>query len=104
MTQEIYSGTFASLSSGGLTLLPPNPTSPNLTRTVPSPLLTLASSSKSAKDFALAGKEVEISVWDVERTFASQEIQMKDAGVKRKKDVLESGEIWRARNVSFYYH
>jgi len=71
-------------------------------RTVPSPLLALASPTNTATEIALAGKEVEISVWDVERTF-STETTMKDADGKRKKDTLESGEIWRARNVGFMF-
>ena len=53
----------------------------------------------------LAGKNVELSMWDMERTFAAG-IKAKEAGKgetgakKRKKNELEEGEIWRAKRVS----
>lgn len=58
---------------------------------------------------AIAGKDVEISLWDMERTFAAGPKIAQRNGVspsadgktkKRKKDQLEEGEIWRAKHVS----
>lgn len=74
-----------------------------LHRSVPSPLLALSSHGKNAIEFALAGKEVDVSVWDVERTFGAtggSPNGSSGAGGKRKKTELEVGEIWRAKNVS----
>lgn len=53
----------------------------------------------------LAGKNVELSMWDMERTFAAGPKAKGDAGAKkRKKNELEEGEIWRAKRVSIPPH
>jgi ribosome biogenesis protein NSA1 len=49
--------------------------------------------------FALAGKEIEVSLWDLSQTFAEGAGDGYKAGDKRKKDEKEVGEIWRAKNV-----
>jgi hypothetical protein len=51
----------------------------------------------------LAGKNVELSMWDMERTFAAESKTAngkKEESKKRKKGELEAGEIWRAKRVS----
>ncbi|ORY27216.1 hypothetical protein BCR39DRAFT_539048 [Naematelia encephala] len=94
-------GTIASLSSGLLTLVPTSADSEPISRTVPSPLLCLSSSSSTAASFALAGKEVDVSIYDIERTFSSAPALSDPSvgGIKRKNAPLEPGEIWRAKNM-----
>ncbi|KAJ7709956.1 hypothetical protein B0H17DRAFT_905223, partial [Mycena rosella] len=48
--------------------------------------------------FAYGGNEVELSLWDTERAFAPEPVS-DSAGVKRKRDALFAGEIWRAKNI-----
>jgi hypothetical protein len=73
-------------------------------RRVASPLLALASPGFGSTKFALAGKEVDVSEWDVEAMFAPgvQDVEPKSGATngKRKKNELEQGEVWRAKNVS----
>lgn len=56
------------------------------------------------KTFAYGGDEVELSVWDTERAFASSAPsttgKTESAQKKRKRDELLLGEVWRAKNVS----
>jgi hypothetical protein len=49
----------------------------------------------------VAGNGLEVSIWDVERTFAASEEKDESMSTnsKRKKE-LEEGETWRAKNVS----
>jgi ribosome biogenesis protein NSA1 len=50
--------------------------------------------------FAYGGDEVELSVWDTERAFAPEPVSSSDAaGIKRKRDALFAGEVWRAKNL-----
>lgn len=63
----------------------------------------MRASLNDANVFALAGKEIEVSLWDVKQTFAEgagESSKAGKAGEKRKKDDREIGEIWRAKNVS----
>lgn len=49
----------------------------------------------------VAGKEVDVSIWDLERVFANGLVPIGEkAAGKRKKGELEDGEVWRAKNVS----
>ncbi|KAK6903060.1 hypothetical protein I203_108321 [Kwoniella mangroviensis CBS 8507] len=73
-------------------------------RSVPSPIQCLTSTSASPNTFVTAGKEVDVSIWDIERTFGSSGMEEDgpskewDSG-KRKKNVYEVGQIWQAKNV-----
>ncbi|GFZ45689.1 hypothetical protein JCM24511_03418 [Saitozyma sp. JCM 24511] len=106
---NVQSGHISSLTSGLLAWIPSSSdrSSPSLqTTNVPSPVLALASHSPEATSVALAGKEVDVSLWDIERTFAAGpagEEGAKDgkskSGIKRKNAALEPGEIWRAKNL-----
>lgn len=100
-TLELISrGTISALASGQLTLHPYSSSSTaSSSRSVSSPLLALASAGASATSFALAGKEVDVSVWDVETTFSSAGESSETSTGKRKKNELERGQIWRAKNV-----
>jgi hypothetical protein len=61
------------------------------------PVLTLSAPDSANNTFAMAGKEMEIGVWDVERAFVPKGSKT----LKRKKDSdLMPGEIWRAKNVA----
>ena len=93
-------GTISALSSGLLTLHPNGANAASSSRTVPSPLLAISSPGPDSTTFALAGKEVDVSVWDVERTFGSAAPSASTESGKRKKNELEAGELWRAKNVS----
>lgn len=71
--------------------------------------LTSLRPSTDGKTFAYAGKEVDVSLWDVERGFASTAAagsatdaadKKRKLGAKGGKDALMEGEIWRAKNVS----
>jgi ribosome biogenesis protein NSA1 len=55
----------------------------------------------SPSQLVVAGKEVDVSIWDLERVFAKGPVPIgvKAAG-KRKKGEWEDGEVWRAKNVS----
>lgn len=66
---------------------------------MPSPLTVVRASPTDHSVFALAGKEIEVSLWDLERTFADGAGDGCKVGEKRKKDEKEVGEIWRAKNV-----
>jgi hypothetical protein len=93
------SGHIASLTSGLLAWIPSSSdqSSPSLQTThVPSPVLALASHSPEATSVALAGKEVDVSLWDVERTFAERPAGEEGVGSSKSG---EPGEIWRAKNV-----
>lgn len=94
----LISGVIAGATDGTLTLFPYHSfTSGIQTASGPSSLLCLTSSASSSSTFALAGKEVDVSVRDVERTFGSSPAANAD-GIKSKND-LEAGEVWRAKNV-----
>lgn len=81
-------GAISSLSTGRLTLHG-EAADQIKTYKVGAPVLTLSS---RGTNFALAGKELELSLWDAERTF-------QETTTKRNKDDLAPGEIWRAKNV-----
>ncbi|WWC69285.1 uncharacterized protein I206_103223 [Kwoniella pini CBS 10737] len=69
-------------------------------RIIPSPLQCITSTSLLPNSFVTAGKEVDISIWDIERTFGSSDQVTKTwENGKRKKNVLEAGQIWQAKNV-----
>ncbi len=62
---------------------------------------------KLARDhthFAYGGEEVNLSIWDVSRTFGSTvpEPQSEPTG-KRKREQLLPAEVWRAKNVMLSY-
>ncbi|KAJ9094198.1 hypothetical protein QFC19_008050 [Naganishia cerealis] len=105
--EVLPTGVLSSLSSGQLTLHPFSSSGTTYTASVPSPLACLrtipSTSSTGPSQMALAGKDVELSVWDIERTFAAG-AKPKDDGSdgkskKRKKGELEQGEIWRAKHL-----
>lgn len=73
-------------------------THPTQSRSLSAPVTSLASSSSTTTSFAAAGNGMEVSLWDVERTFAAGHPESQMNG-KRKKE-LEEGETWRAKNVS----
>jgi ribosome biogenesis protein NSA1 len=55
----------------------------------------------SPSQLVVAGKEVDVSIWDLERVFAKGPVPSGEkAAGKRKKGELEDGEVWRAKNVS----
>ncbi|WVR05292.1 hypothetical protein IAU60_002305 [Kwoniella sp. DSM 27419] len=98
----VQGGVVSALTSGLLTYHSPSSTEASGSRTVPSPLLCLASSTAAPTSFAMGGKEVDVSVWDVERTFASSandKVEKNWESGKRKKNVLENGQTWQAKNV-----
>ncbi|WWD16047.1 hypothetical protein CI109_100472 [Kwoniella shandongensis] len=100
----VENGTVSARSSGLLTYYPfSSSSSSSSSRTVPSPLACLASSPLAPTSFALGGKEVDVSIYDLERTFASAlgdtDAEMKDGNGKRKKNAIEPGQIWQAKNV-----
>lgn len=60
--------------------------------------------SADGSSFAYGGDEVELSIWDIERTFQPRSItngQEKSGSSKKRKrnDDLFPAELWRARNV-----
>ena len=71
-------------------------------------LKCLAAPSVDATTFAMAGREVDVCIYDVERTFAtgrklpdvSKERKTPRRGASKEKMVLQDGETWRAKNVS----
>ncbi|ODN83244.1 hypothetical protein L202_01419 [Cryptococcus amylolentus CBS 6039] len=98
----VENGTVSALKSGHLTFHPFASESPSSSRSVPSPLACLASTPLAPTQFALGGKEVDVSIYDVERTFASSsDTDMSDA--KRKKNALLPGQIWQAKNMPNNY-
>ncbi len=117
------SGVLSSLSSG-LISYNTYDSAPARHRLLPSGLLAMrgvpasahSDSASSAREvpstLALAGKGLEVSLWDTERTLAApagvsgedpvRARATKVAGQKRKlgnKKEMEEGEVWRARNV-----
>lgn len=59
--------------------------------------------SPSGQQFAYAGDEVELSIWDTDRAFTESLVAPTPltAGTKRKRtDALLPAEIWRAKNVA----
>ncbi|XAO22647.1 hypothetical protein I312_101420 [Cryptococcus bacillisporus CA1280] len=98
----VENGTVSALTSGLLTFHPSSGSSSS-SRSVSSPLACLASTSLAPNQLALGGKEVDVSIWDVERTFASSsDSPMVDDG-KRKKNAPEPGQIWQAKNMPNNY-
>ncbi|KAJ8487220.1 hypothetical protein ONZ45_g14416 [Pleurotus djamor] len=55
--------------------------------------------SPTADAFTYAGDEVDVSVWDFEKAFASQPQKTSSAGKRKRSDVLLPAEIWRAKNT-----
>lgn len=116
------SAILSSLTSGTLSYQPrssnssPADSSTARTHRLPSPLTCFQTVRQTANPpggvpshFIAAGKEVEISLWDLERTLAGAPAPEAAASAaatstgqakKRKKDQLEAGEVWRAKNVS----
>ncbi|CAE6432337.1 unnamed protein product [Rhizoctonia solani] len=58
--------------------------------------------SPSFSSLAYGGDEVDLSVWDVERTFSDKPHSTDEAGKKRKKgkNELMYAEVWRAKQAS----
>ncbi|WWC60960.1 uncharacterized protein I303_103537 [Kwoniella dejecticola CBS 10117] len=79
-----------------------SPSSSSSSRSIPSPIQCMTSTPLLPSSFVTAGKEVDVSIWDIERTFGSSSSEgvskTWDNG-KRKKNVLEVGQIWQAKNV-----
>ncbi|RSH82732.1 uncharacterized protein EHS24_007726 [Apiotrichum porosum] len=99
-------GAISSLASGRVSLFSSG-ADVSGTLKVGRPVLTLSTPSGpgvgGSNTFALAGKEVEISVWDATRAFSatpSSTSATAAAANKRKKDDLAPGEVWRAKNVA----
>lgn len=57
--------------------------------------------SPNADGFAYGGEEVDLSVWDAERAFATS-VQGAQEKKRKRGDTLLPGELWRAKNVSRY--
>ncbi|EJD53025.1 hypothetical protein AURDEDRAFT_142097 [Auricularia subglabra TFB-10046 SS5] len=58
--------------------------------------------SPDTKSFASGGEEVELSVWDLERSFTAEDAPPRSALKKRKQDeLLHPAETWRAKNVPY---
>lgn len=59
--------------------------------------------STNEETFAYAGDEVELSVWNTERAFSSEQPTTNESEAQSKKrkrlEQLLPGEIWRAKNV-----
>jgi ribosome biogenesis protein NSA1 len=59
--------------------------------------------SSDATTFAYGGNEVDLSMWDTERAFQTNQsggvAHAQAESRKRKRDALLPGEIWRAKNV-----
>jgi ribosome biogenesis protein NSA1 len=92
----------STLSSGKINLSSPSSSS---STSIPSPLTCLQTLSPDASQFVAAGKEVDVSIWDMEKVFSRSSVETsgaKESAGKRKKGELEAGEVWRARNVSRY--
>ena len=101
-----HSGILSTTSSGLLTLNPHSSTSSTTTTKsakLPSGLKVAQSLGSSGDKIVVAGKEVDVSIYDTERVFAAG-IDGADGvsgtGGKRKKGEMEVGEIWRAKAVS----
>ncbi|WVN86743.1 uncharacterized protein L203_101915 [Cryptococcus depauperatus CBS 7841] len=97
----VEDGAISAISSGLLTHH--SISGDSSSRSVSSPLACLASTPLDPTRFALGGKEVDISIWDVERTFGSFDVAMAEHGAKRKKNVLEVGQVWQAKNMPNNY-
>ncbi|KAJ9106338.1 hypothetical protein QFC21_001484 [Naganishia friedmannii] len=105
-------GILSSLSSGQINLHPFARTGTIRAASILSPLACVrtipTNGSTGPTLMAVAGKDVEISLWDMERTFAAGPKVVQKNGAtasgdgktkKRKKDQLEEGEIWRAKHL-----
>lgn len=106
MTQH---GIISTLSSGLLSYHSLDPSATVQQAHLPSPLTCFQTVPKFSGEtgpsqFIAAGKNVELSLWDLEKTLAAGETAGAEGaaqrGQKRKKNELDAGEIWRARNVS----
>lgn len=99
---SVAGGSISALTSGLVTYH--RLSGESTSRRLASPLLAIASPGPDSTTFALGGKEVDVSEWDVEATFSpgAAEVEPKSAATagKRKKNELEQGEVWRAKNVS----
>jgi hypothetical protein len=103
------SGILSTTSSGLVTLNPhssiSSTTNSSSTKTakLPSGLKTAQSLGSSGEKIVVAGKEVDVSIFDTERVFTAGSDGadgVNAAGGKRKKGEMEVGEIWRAKGVS----
>ncbi|KAG9038437.1 hypothetical protein FRB95_001294 [Tulasnella sp. JGI-2019a] len=110
-------GTYTCTSRGHLRLTPhqtnnqdvgaPSPTTVPLTAYLPTRLKAFQMSPVDQRQFAYGGDEVELSLWDVEKTFTKEVSGKEGEGENhakvlkkgRKKEVLFPGETWRSRNV-----
>ena len=96
------SGIFTCISNGALRLTKPGDDLTSETAVLPMRLAEWRLS-PDEKNFAYAGDEVELSIWDTEKAFAAkpQENASTSEGSKKRKraDQLLPGEIWRAKNV-----
>lgn len=55
----------------------------------------------SGAQFAYAGQEVNLSIWDAERAFSTTQDTESDKGSKKRgREGLFPAEMWRAKNVS----
>jgi ribosome biogenesis protein NSA1 len=98
-------GIYSCTSNGALRITPAGKDNDDLT-----PLLTVVPTrlcdwrlSSDQETFAYGGDEVDLSVWNTEKAFASHsgDLSTTAAAAKRRKrnDALFPGEVWRAKNV-----
>ena len=104
------SGNIAGLTNGTLSFIPgPSSSTQKVRETlVLNPIKCLAAPSTDATTFAMAGREVDVCIYDVERTFAEgrtqpdmvKERKTPKRGIGKVPEKLQDGEVWRAKNVS----
>ena len=96
-------GVLSTLSSGVISLHPCSSTSTQeASRAYLSSPLTCLQTIAGSDQFVAAGKEVDVAVWDMERTFAGRkdrESETSSTSKKRKKTELEEGQVWKAKNL-----
>ncbi|KAJ7046730.1 hypothetical protein C8F04DRAFT_986828 [Mycena alexandri] len=90
-------GIYSCTSNGALRLVPDGKGKQPLLGSLPARLSNWRLDSDQAT-FAYGGDEVELSVWDTEKAFASSS-STEPSGTKRKRDALFPGELWRAKNL-----
>lgn len=78
----------------------PSTDAPIRSTVVPSPLTCLASSSVSSTQIAVAGREVDVGIYDVERLFAVDRALPAKQKPKASQAKLEDGQVWGAKNVT----
>jgi len=99
------SGIYTCTSNGALRRAKPTPESEEPVSDVASLPMRLCEWRLASNEeaFAYAGDEVELSIWNTEKTFSKESTEaasISDSSKKRKRnDELLPGEIWRAKNL-----